>query len=164
MKPWIQRSLIAVLGAAVVFGGAAAFAHRGHHAQPMTAADIAEMKVRMVDRIGDRMDLDAEQKGKLTLLADRLVEQRSALMAGSDPRAAVQALVAGPTFDREGAEALLIAKTDALRQGAPAVIAAFGELYDSLRPEQQQELRALMARGGRHGRHGRHGERGSDRD
>ena len=58
-------------------------------------------------------------------------------------------------FDRAGAEALLIAKTDAVRQGAPAMIAAFGDLYDSLRPEQQQELRDLMEKG-RHGHEGRH--------
>ena len=158
MKPWIKRSLIALLGASVVFGGAAAWAHRQYSGYPMSAADIAQAKVRVVDRIGERMDLDADQKAKLSLLADRLVEQRAALMAGSDPREAVRALVAGPSFDREGAEALLIAKTDTLRQGAPGVIAAFGDLYDSLRPEQQQQLREMMERGRGHGRDHERGE------
>jgi periplasmic protein CpxP/Spy len=161
MKPWIKRSLIALLGASVVLGGAAAWAHRHYSGYPMSAADIAQAKVRIVDRIGDRMDLDAEQKSKLTLLADRLVEQRAALMADADPREAVRALVAGPSFDRAGAEALLIAKTDALRQGAPGVIAAFGDLYDSLRPEQQQQLREMMERGRGHGRDHERGERRS---
>lgn len=161
MKPWIKRSLIALLGASVVFGGAAAWAHRQFGGYPMSAADIAQAKVRVVDRIGERMDLDADQKAKLSLLADRLVEQRAALMADADPREAVRALVAGPSFDRAGAEALLIAKTDALRQGAPGVIAAFGDLYDSLRPEQQQQLRELMERGRGHGRDHERGERRS---
>jgi Spy/CpxP family protein refolding chaperone len=155
MKTWIKRSLIALVGASVVFGGAAAWAHRQYQSHPMSAADVTAFKVRMVDRIGSRMDLDADQKTKLTVLADRMVEQRAALMAGADPRQAMRDLVAGPSFDRSGAEALLIAKTDAVRQGAPAMIAAFGDLYDSLRPEQQQELRDLMEKG-RHGHEGRH--------
>lgn len=161
MKTWIKRSLIALLGASVVLGGAAAWAHRQFGGYPMSAADIAQVKVRVVDRIGERMDLDADQKAKLTLLADRLIEQRAALTADADPREAVRALVAGPSFDRAGAEALLIAKTDALRQGAPGVIAAFGDLYDSLRPEQQQQLRELMERGRGHGRDHERGERRS---
>ncbi len=165
MKTWIKRSLIAVLGATIVLGGAAAWAHRHyggwHDMKSMSAADIDQAKGRVVEKIGERMDLDAAQKARLTVLADRLIEQRSAMLAGGDPRSAVRALVAGNSFDRAGAEALLMAKTDALRAGAPGVIAAFGDFYDGLRPEQQQELRELMQRGRRHGRdHGEH--RGRD--
>lgn len=149
MKTWIKRTLIGVFGAAVLFGGVAAWAHR-HHGVPWTPERVAEMKTRAVDRVASRMDLDAAQKARLALLAERLVEQRTALMAGGEPRAALQALVAGPAFDRSGAEALLAAKTDTLRAGAPAVIAAFGDFYDSLRPEQQQQLRELMQRGRHH--------------
>jgi periplasmic protein CpxP/Spy len=162
MKTWIKRSLIAVLGATIVLGGAAAWAHRHyggwHDMKSMSAADIDRAKGRVVEKIGERMDLDAAQKAQLTVLADRLVEQRSAMLAGGDPRSAVRALVAGNSFDRAGAETLLMTKTDALRAGAPGVIAAFGDFYDGLRPEQQQELRELMQRGRRHG--GDHGERG----
>jgi Spy/CpxP family protein refolding chaperone len=164
MKTWIKRSLIAVLGATIVLGGAAAWAHRHHGGwhdmKSMSAADIDQAKGRVVEKIAGRMDLDAAQKAHLTVLADRLVEQRSAMLAGGDPRSAVPALVAGNSFDRAGAEALLMSKTDALRAGAPGVIAAFGDFYDGLRPEQQQELRELMQRGRRHGSdHGEHRER-----
>jgi len=165
MKTWIKRSLIAVLGATIVLGGAAAWAHRHyggwHDMKSVSAADIDQAKGHVVEKIGERMDLDAAQKAQLTVLADRLIEQRSAMLAGGDPRIVVRALVAGNSFDRAGAETLLMTKTDALRAGAPGVIAAFGDFYDGLRPEQQQELRELMQRGRRHGSD--HGEpRGRD--
>jgi Spy/CpxP family protein refolding chaperone len=146
MKTWIKRTLIGVVGAAVLFGGFAAFASRHHGWHSMSTADLAQAKQRVVDKLADRMDLDATQKAKLGLLAEQLLAQRTAMMAGGDPRAAVQALVAGPAFDRAGAQALLDAKTDTLRAGAPAVIAAFGDFYDSLQPAQQAQLREAMNR------------------
>lgn len=167
MKTWIKRTLIGVFGAAVLFGSLAAYSHRDDHRrgwQAMTEADAAAFKGRMVERAGRYLSLDDAQKARLGVLADRLREQRNALVAGAtDPRAELQALVAGPAFDRARAEALVIAKTDALRAGSPAVIAAAADFYDSLRPEQQAEVRDLMARGGRWG-HERHGWRGHDDD
>lgn len=149
MKTWIKRTLIGVVGATVLLGGFAAFAHRhdGHFGRSMSTAEMAQAKTRMVDRVADRMELDTTQKAKLNTLADQLLAQRTALMAGTDPRQAVQGLVAGPAFDRAGAQALLDGKSEALRNGAPAVIAAFGDFYDSLQPAQQEKLREFMARG-----------------
>jgi Spy/CpxP family protein refolding chaperone len=164
MKTWIKRSLIGLAAVATLSIGAAAVAHRhgGWHG-PMNDADLGRAKTHLVERIADRMDLDAGQRQQLDLLGEQLLVQRKALMAGSEPRAALQALVAGNSFDRAGAEALLRAKTDALRAGAPAVIAAFGDFYDGLRPEQQTQLREQLARGRHDGRHeGRRG--GRDRD
>ncbi len=69
-------------------------------------------------------------------------------MAGSagDPRAQVQALVAGERFDRSAAQSLLDEKTRAVQAGGPAVIAALGDFYDSLQPAQQQKVRDMMQR------------------
>jgi periplasmic protein CpxP/Spy len=158
MKTWIKRTLIGVVSATVLLGGVAAFAHRhdGHFGRHMSTADLAQAKTRMVDRVADKMELDTTQKARLGTLADQLLAQRSALMAGTDPRQAMQALVAGPAFDRAGAQALLDSKSEALRGGAPAVITAFGDFYDSLQPAQQAQLREFMARGQRGQRH--HGE------
>ncbi len=164
MKTWIKRSLIGLAAVATLSVGAAAVAHRhgGWHG-PMNDADLGRAKTQLVERVADRMDLDAGQRQQLDLLGEQLLVQRKALMAGTEPRAALQALVAGNSFDRAGAEALLMAKTDALRAGAPAVIAAFGDFYDGLRPEQQTKLREQLARGRHDGRHeGRRG--GRDRD
>ena len=153
MKRWIKRTLIGVFGASVLFGGLAACSHRTYHGagwQAMSEEDAARMKARIVEKVAGKLDLDEAQKARLGVLADALREQRKALVAGGNPREQVQALVAGPTFDCAGAKSLLDAKTAALQGGSPAVIAAFGDFYDGLRPEQQARLREFMSRG-RHG-------------
>jgi Spy/CpxP family protein refolding chaperone len=159
MKTWIKRSLIGVFSAAVLFGGFAAYAHRQSGWHAMSTADLAQARTRLVDKVAGHMDLDSAQKAKLGALADQLLAQRQALLAGGDPRAQVQALVAGNSFDRAAAQALLDAKTQAVQAGGPALIAAFGDFYDSLQPAQQAQLRERMQRGGRHGERGERGER-----
>ena len=90
----------------------------------MSEEDAAVMKARIVEKVAGKLDLDEAQKASSGVLADALREQRKALVAGGNPREQVQALVAGPTFDRAGAKSLLDAKTAALQGGSPAVIAA----------------------------------------
>ncbi len=154
MKRWLKRTLIGVFGASVLFGGLAACSHRSHHgwgAHGMSDEDHARMHARMIDRVASRLDLDEAQKAKLGVVAERLHAGRQALRGDTDPRADVQALVAGNTFDRVKAKALIDAKTAAVQTQSPEVIAAFGDFYDSLKPEQQQKVRDFMQRG-RHGR------------
>ena len=148
MKPWIRRSLIGLTAAAALLGGLAACSH-GHHRGPMSEADIVQLRERVLDKAASKLDLDAAQKARLATLADALQAQRAALMAGGQPRAELQALIAGTSFDRAKAQALLDSKTGAVRDKAPAVVAAFGDFYDSLKPAQQQQLRELLAKGRR---------------
>ena len=100
MRPWLKRTFIGLFGATVLVGGLAACSH-GHHGPfggRMTEEDATKMRTRMVERVGKELDLDATQKQQLNALADKLREQRLALMSGAnDPRAEVQALVAGPS-------------------------------------------------------------------
>lgn len=149
MKRWLKRTLIGVFGATVLFGGLAACSHRHHDTnwQGMSDEDAAKARARMVDRIGSRLDLDDTQKAKLGTLADQLRAQRQALTGGTDPRAEIQSLVAGNTFDRTKAKAFVDAKTSAIQTKSPELIAALGDFYDSLRPEQQQKVRDFMSRG-----------------
>jgi Spy/CpxP family protein refolding chaperone len=155
MKTWLKRTLIGIAGAGILLGSLAACSHPRYH-RPLSDADVAQLRERFIDRASSKLDLDAAQKARLALLADALQAQRAALLAGgADPRAELQSLVAGPQFDRAHALALVESKTGALRDKAPAVVAAMADFYDSLRPEQQQKLRELMARGRGHGwRHG----------
>jgi periplasmic protein CpxP/Spy len=150
MKSWIRRSLIGLVGlfgATAVIGGVSACSHRfGGDWHTMSEEDGARMRARFVEHAASRLELDEAQKQKLGVVADRLREQRAALLAGSDPRAQVRALVSGPAFDRAGAQALIEAKTDAIRAKSPEVVAAFGDFYDGLRPEQQQKLREMLNR------------------
>ena len=152
MKPWIKRTLIGTLGLGVLFGGLAACSHHAHHKWPATEAEAAQMRERVIDKASRELQLDDAQRAKLGLLADAMKAQRAALVAGgTSPRTELQGLVSGAQFDRARAQALVDAKTSAVRDKAPAVVAAFGDFYDSLRPEQQQKVRELLERGGRHG-------------
>ena len=152
MKPWLKRTLIGVFGASVLFGGMAACSHR-HHGygwQGMSEEDAAKAKARMVERVGSRLELDDAQKAKLGALADQLRAQRQALVGATDPRTEIQSLVLGSTFDRAKAKAFIEGKTQTIQTKSPELIAAVGDFYDSLKPEQQQKVRDFMSRG-RHG-------------
>ena len=160
MKPWIKRSLIGLLGASALFGGLAAWAHNHwqHHGwHAMTEQDATAMRERVISKVAARLDLDAAQKAKLTPLADALRDQRQALLGTAPtahPRTQVEPLIAGNTFDRVAAQRLLSSKVEAVNTKAPAVVTAFGDFYDSLRPEQQAKLRGYLNRGQQHGRRG----------
>jgi Spy/CpxP family protein refolding chaperone len=155
MKPWIKRALIGIFGASVLFGGLAACSQRGHYSpgwQAMSEEDAAKMKSKMIERVGSKLDLDEAQKAKLGVLADKLREQRNALVGNTtDPRAEVASLVAGATFDRAKAKSLVEAKTGAITSKSPEVIAAMADFYDSLKPEQQAKVRDFMAKRGHRG-------------
>ncbi|MCJ0763876.1 Spy/CpxP family protein refolding chaperone [Variovorax terrae] len=150
MRPWIKRTLFGLLGAGIAFGGLTACGHRyDGHGWQMSAEDSAKMRGRMIERVSSKLDLNADQKQRLGVLADKLQEQRAALAGQGDPRAQVQALVAGDKFDRSRAQALVTEKTAALNSKSPEVIAALADFYDSLNPAQQQKVREFMQR--RHG-------------
>ena len=150
MRPWIKRTLYGVFGASILIGGLSACGHHHGGGWQMSEADSAKMRERMIERASSKLDLDATQKQKLAVLADKLKEQRMALVGTTtDPRAELQALVAGTKFERERAQGLVEAKTGALRSKSPEVIAAAGDFVDSLKPEQQQKVRELLSK--RHG-------------
>ena len=144
MKRWIKRTFVAVFGTAILVGGLTACG--GHHGgwNNMTEADGTKVRERMLERAGKELNLDNAQKQRLATLADKLRDQRTALMGTTDPRAQMQALVAGPTFDRANAQALVEAKTAAVRAKSPELIAAAADFFDSLKPEQQQQVREFM--------------------
>lgn len=160
MKPWIKHTLIGVFCTAVLFGGLSACAHR-HHGGMMSEADMTQMRERFIDKASRELALDAAQKTKLGLLADAIKAQRSALMGdattpaanpGTNPRTELAALMAGSQFDRSRAQALVDSKAGALRDKAPAVVAAMADFFDSLQPAQQQKVRDFIARGRGHWR------------
>ncbi len=151
MKRWIKRSLFGIFGATLLIGGLSACGHRpGTMGANMTAEQQAEFKAKMVDRMSSKLDLNADQKVRLTALADKLQEQRKAMIGTStDPRAEMKALIAGDKFDKARAQALVNEKTAAVSNKSPEVIAALADFYDSLNAAQQTKVRDLLQ--GRHG-------------
>ena len=156
MKSWIKRTLFGVVGASVLLGSLTGCGTRGDGPRwQASAEESAQFRGKMVERVSGKLDLNAEQKQRLTVLAEKLHAQRLALMGDKpDPRADIQALVAGERFDRARAQTLVAEKTAALTSQSPEVIAAMGDFYDSLNPAQQQKVREFMNRGRRWGRHG----------
>ncbi|MBX3655763.1 MAG: Spy/CpxP family protein refolding chaperone [Ramlibacter sp.] len=151
MRPWIKRTLFGLFGASLLVGGLSACSHRHDgHGWQMSAEDQARFRGKMIDRVSAKLDLNEDQKQRLGVLADKLQAQRAALKGTTtDPRAEIQALVKGDKFDRSRAQALVAEKTAAITAQSPEVIAALGDFYDSLKPEQQAKVRDLMQR--RHG-------------
>lgn len=151
MKTWIKRSLIGVAVAALLAGGLAACGHRGadHAHGPASAERVAEWRGKAVERVSRKLELDAEQKRKLEVLADKLVAQRAAMIGQTtDPRGEMKALVAGATFDRTRALTLAGEKTRVLQAATPEVIGALADFYDSLNPQQQAEVREFLDKRG----------------
>ncbi len=149
MKTWIKRTLV-TMGAVFVVGGLSACAggrHGGHMGESWGEGDSAARQAKMVDYAGKKLDLNDAQKQRLSVLGDKLREQRASLMGVSkDPRGDIQALVAGDKMDRAKAQALVDDKTSAIKTKSPELIAAAADFYDSLNPAQQQQVRDLMNR------------------
>lgn len=146
MKPWLKRTLIGTAAAALLFTGiGAVWAHRHAH-RAWTDTEITQVKARFVERAAEHLALDAAQQQRLQVLADTLQAQHKALRGATDPRAEVRSLVAGASFDRAKALALLQDKTATVQSQGPAVVTALADFWDGLNPEQQQKLRDMMDR------------------
>lgn len=150
-KRTLKRTLLGIFGASLLVGTLSACAGRGDHAWggPMNEQRSAEFRVKMVEKVGKKLDLNDAQKQLLGTLSDALQAQRKALVGNTtDPRADIQALVAGTQFDRAKALALVEEKTKALQSQSPQVITAAANFYDALNPTQQQQVRDFMQRRG----------------
>lgn len=152
MKVSIKRILIVLTGGALLVGGLLACGMRGSH--DWSEARMTEMRGKMVERISDKLALNAEQKQRLNVVATEMDAQRKALRGDvASPQDDLKALIAGDRFDRSKAQALLEQKTAAVQQQGPKVVTALADFYDSLTPTQQQQVRERLdqPRGGWHG-------------
>lgn len=155
MKTWIRRTLIGLVATTVVFGGLTACGTRGDHARGWSDERITEVRGKAIEKISSRLDLNTEQRAKLDALADEMIASRKAFRGdSSSPRADMAALIAGDKFDRSQAQQLLDQKLQVAKGQGPKMLAAFGDFYDSLNPEQQKQVREKLERRG-HGWWGR---------
>ena len=148
MKPWIKRTLIGLTSVTVLLGGLAACGHRGDHARGWSDERITEVRGKAIEKISGKLELNADQQAKLGVLADQMIASRKAFRGNSDPRTDIQALIAGDKFDRSRAQQLLDQKLQATQGNGPQMLAAFGDFYDSLNPEQQKQVRERLERRG----------------
>jgi Spy/CpxP family protein refolding chaperone len=151
MKTWTKRTLIGVVGGAVLLGGLAACdqRHEGWQRSQISQEDAAKWRERVLERAGKELQLDAGQKLKLGAAFDQLRQHRNTVVASlADPRAELRSLVGGERLDRTRAQAWVDEKTQVLRGDSPRTIGALADFYDSLRPDQQAKLRAWLDRRG----------------
>lgn len=143
---YLKRTLLGALTATLLVGGLAACSGNRHeYGANMSAEQYAQKRDKMVDKAASKLDLNEDQKKRLSTLGDKLFEQRTALIGQTtNPRAELKALVAGETFDAARAQALVNEKTTALQAKSPEVIAALADFYNSLNPAQQQKVRDYM--------------------
>lgn len=166
MRPWIKPFVAGAFAGTALLAGVAAWSAGGMAVPAVYAAmhhrggDPAAHAARFREMVVRHLDLDAAQTAKLDALMATVRQQHAALHGAGDPHAALLALVQGPAFDRAGAQTLLDTKMQQVRDGAPLVIASFGDFYDALRPDQQQALREFAAH--HHGPGGMHGPAGMD--
>jgi periplasmic protein CpxP/Spy len=147
MKSFLRKSLIGIIGASVLAFGAAGCSHQSG-ARHMGEASSPDSRAKMVDRVASKLDLNEMQKQKLTVLAAKMHEQRTALMGtNKDPRADAKEIIAGTTFDKSKAQAMVDEKTLAVKGKSPEVIAAAADFFDTLNPAQQQQVRDFLNRG-----------------
>ncbi len=151
LKRNFKRTLLGLAGAALLVGGLSACGHREHaFGANLSAEQYAQKRDKLVDKAASKLDLTEDQKKRLSVLGDKLYEQRTALIGQTkDPRAEMKALVAGDKFDATRAQALITEKTTALQTKSPEVIAALADFYNSLNPTQQQKVRDYMEGRGR---------------
>jgi Spy/CpxP family protein refolding chaperone len=156
MKNFFQRNIrriaFGVIATTLVVGGLSACGHHRDHSwgANVTQEQFAEKRDKMVDRAASKLDLNAEQKQLLSVVGDKMFEQRKAMIGQTtDPRAELKTLIAGPKFDTAKAQALITDKTSVMQARSPETLAALAAFYDSLNAAQQQKVRDLME--GRHG-------------
>ena len=155
MTPWIKRTFIGLTTLTVALGGLTACGARGDHARGWSDERITEMRGKAIEKVTSKLDLNAVQKQKLTVLTDEMLVARKAMKGDTtDPRAELKALIAADKFDRTKAQAMLDQKTQAVQGNGPKVLAAFGDFFDSLTPEQQKQVRDKLDKRG-HGWGGR---------
>ena len=155
MKTWIKRSLIGLTTVTVALGGLTACGSRGDHARGWSDERITEMRGKVIEKVTSKLDLNEVQKQKLGVLTDEMLAARKAVKGDTtDPRADLKALIAADKLDRTKAQAMLDQKTQAVQGNGPKVLAAFGDFFDSLTPEQQKQVRDKLDKRG-HGWWGR---------
>jgi protein CpxP len=149
MKALIKRSLMGLTAVTLILGGLTACGSHGEHARGWSDERINEVRGKAMDKIGSKLELNADQKQKLGVLADEMIASSKAIRGQSaDPRADLKALVAGDKFDRIKAQALMGQKMQVMQGNGPKIITAFGDFYDSLNAAQQKQVRERLEKRG----------------
>ncbi len=94
------------------------------------------------ERVADYLDLDDAQKRKLDQLRDEVISTGQAMREdGRTTGEELLVVLEDQKMDREKALAVINHRLDTLKARAPELVNLFGDLYDSLNADQQDEVR-----------------------
>ncbi len=139
-KHKMKRHTKAVLVVLVLVSAAGGAAYHFLGGGPAARAD------RVVARISDRLDLDANQRGRLDLLKSEVMALRAEARAGrADVLDQLVEVLLAPTLDQAELLDMLEQRTRTVRDRAPAVVETLAAFTDSLTPVQKSEIGELIA-------------------
>lgn len=138
-----RKLIIGTLLGATLVAGVTAVAHQGkrfwHDHDPQQRAEW------MIERVSDKLDLDAEQTGKLTVLVEEMQTLKRALQANREVlRDDLLALVSAEQLDQQALIDIVTEKTGLINSSAPRIIAALADFSNHLDPGQKARLQQFM--------------------
>jgi protein CpxP len=141
--------LIVIGSGVVLLAGSIAACGRPH-----TPEQRAEW---MTEKVTKELKLDDAQQAKLKTLSDLMLSARKQMRQEfGDDRDQVLSLLDQPKLDQARILGMVREHTQAINKEAPKVVAALGNFYDSLTPEQQAEVRKFVKEHHEHHRHWDH--------
>jgi len=144
----ITKFVIIGTGAIVLAGSIAACSR--HHSPEQRSE-------WMMEKMSKELKLDTAQQTKLKALSEQMLAVRKSMRQefGSD-RSEVLSLLDQPKLDQAKVLGMVHEHTQTINQRAPQIVAALGDFYDSLNPEQQAEVRKFVKEHHEHHRHWDH--------
>jgi Spy/CpxP family protein refolding chaperone len=123
-------------GAVLLAGSIAACSH---HRTPEKRAEW------MTEKVSKELKLDDAQQARLKTLSDEMLSVRKQMRQefGND-RNEVLSLLDQSKLDQAKLLGMVKEHTRTINEQAPKVVAALGDFYDSLSPEQQAEVRKFI--------------------
>ncbi|MFC1665724.1 Spy/CpxP family protein refolding chaperone [Pseudomonadota bacterium] len=135
MKTRTKRIIYIVGGVAAMSGVMAYGAHRYHH-------DPEHRAQWMVEKVSKKLELSTEQQSKLKGVRDVLMNTAKSFgNERTNVHQEVMDAIQETKLDRQKALAIVTKRTDSVREQAPSIVAAIGDFYDSLTPEQRAKVR-----------------------
>lgn len=143
-----NKIIIAVISGVVLISGINACSH---HRSPEASAE------HVVEKISSKLKLNESQTMKLVQLKDEFMNIRQTMQSDRNSTfAEVDELLSQSTLDQQRVQQLLQNKIATVNNKAPQIITTFAGFYDSLNPEQQNQIREKVQKYKEHSRHWRH--------
>ena len=150
MKRLTKLTLI-VTSAVILVGS---FTACQHHRDPEQRAEW------IVEKVTNKLELDDVQQNNLKSLSDEMLNVRKAMKQQADEKhEQLQSMLEQPTIDQSQLLSIIQTHNQLINEHAPQVVSAIADFYNSLKPEQQAEIREFMQEHRDHHDHwGHHGK------